>query len=199
MMTTNYKTLWEILTAILVILPFAISVWACFRQNRWPKNYHLLSPTHSNGKTIINYQDEFERFLTTWHSMLVHGSLYSNARGSWNYDQLSRLIEWGLTTSIAWKGNFGWSFQVCSCRPLQHLLLKFDLLSKILRKRYLWNWMRQKSVIPYSLQPVFDFDYISTLAVFIKTRFVIVHDYFKELISNFNIVLRTGNNLVISI
>ena len=65
MMTTNYKTLWEILTAILVILPFAISVWACFRQNRWPKNYHLLSPTHSNGKTIINYQEEFERFLTT--------------------------------------------------------------------------------------------------------------------------------------
>ena len=50
--------------------------------------------------------------------------------------------------------------------------------------------MRQKSVIPYSLQPVFDFDYISTLAVFIKTWFITVHDYFKELISNFNIVLK---------
>ena len=110
MMTTNYKTLWEILTAILVILPFAISVWACFRQNRWPKNYHLLSPTHSNGKTIINYQDEFERFLTIWHLMLVHDSLYSNARDSWNYDQLSWLFERGLTTSIAWKGNLEWSF-----------------------------------------------------------------------------------------
>lgn len=90
-MTTNYKTLWEILKAILVILTFAISVWAC-------------------GKTIINYQDEFERFLTTWHLMVVHDSLYSNARDSWNYDQLSWLFERGLTTSIAWKGNFGWSF-----------------------------------------------------------------------------------------
>ena len=141
-MTTNYKTLWEILKAILVILIFAISVWAC-------------------GKTIINYQDEFERFLTTWHLMVVHDSLYSNARDSWNYDQLSWLFERGLTTSIAWKGNFGWSFSSLLVQAVAtSLLLKVDLLSKILRRRYLWNWIRHKSVILYSLQPVFDFHWL---------------------------------------
>ena len=65
MMRINYETFWGTSTAILVILPFAISVWARFWQNCWP-NHHSLSSSRSNSK---NYHVEFEHVQTTWYLM----------------------------------------------------------------------------------------------------------------------------------
>ena len=52
MMRINYETFWGISTAILVIWPFAISVWARFWQNCWPNHYHSLSSSRSNSKKL---------------------------------------------------------------------------------------------------------------------------------------------------
>lgn len=47
LMRMNNKTFYEILTAVLAILPLN-----GFWQNHWPKNYHPLVQT---AKTVINY------------------------------------------------------------------------------------------------------------------------------------------------
>ena len=65
MIRMNYKTFCEILMATLVILPFAILVWALFRQNCWQKKSFTIIHMFKQQKTIINYHVEFEHVQTT--------------------------------------------------------------------------------------------------------------------------------------
>ena len=61
MMRMNYETFCEVLTATLVISPFAILVWVRFWKNCLTKNFHSLSSARSNGK---NYRQLSRRILT---------------------------------------------------------------------------------------------------------------------------------------
>ena len=106
MIRMNYKTLREILTAILVILPFAVSVWACFWKYCWPKNYHSLLSARSNGKNchqlscgIWTYPNYMVVDDIQWYSMTVYDSTSScsNARDGWKYHPLSWPFKRGLT------------------------------------------------------------------------------------------------------
>ena len=108
-MRMNYVTFCEILTATLVILPFAISVWTRCWPNCWPKNYHPLSSARSNGK---NYHQVSCRIRTCPNYMIVDDS--------WNYHQQS------------WP--FGRGFKVCllTCSPFSKFVkrgLNTDILS----------------------------------------------------------------------
>ena len=67
MMRMKYEPFSEIFTTILVMWPFAISIWAHLWQSWWPKKlYHSLYSARSNSKTIINYHVKFEDVQTTW-------------------------------------------------------------------------------------------------------------------------------------
>ena len=67
MMRMKYEPFSEILTTILVIWPFAISIWAHLWPSWWPKNYiiHCILLVQT-AKTIINYHVKFEDVQTTW-------------------------------------------------------------------------------------------------------------------------------------
>ena len=73
MIRMNYKTFCEILVATLVILPFAILVWALFQQNCWQKNYRSPSSTCSNSKklslTIMLNLNMFKLHNSQWYCM----------------------------------------------------------------------------------------------------------------------------------
>ena len=89
MMRKKFETFWGISTAILVLLPFTISVWARFWQNCWPNNYHSLSSSRSIAKTIMSNLDMSKLHDIWWNAMIEHDSSCSNALDSWNYRQLS--------------------------------------------------------------------------------------------------------------
>ena len=107
MMRINYETFWGISTAILVILPFAISVWARFWQNCWPNHYHSLSSSRSIAKTIMSNLNMSKLHDIWWNAMIEHDSSCSNALDSWNYRQLSWPFKRGFSFSFAtmMKGN----------------------------------------------------------------------------------------------
>ena len=104
MMRMKYEPFCEIFTAILVIWPFAISVWARFWQSWWPKNYHSLYSARSKNQKLlstITSNLKMSKIRDSWWWLMIvddnaYKSLCSNARDSWNYHQLSWSSELGL-------------------------------------------------------------------------------------------------------
>ena len=69
MMRINYEKFWEIPIPILVIMLYAISVWARFGKTADLTIIIHYPPLVQITKTIINYHDQFEYVQTTWHLM----------------------------------------------------------------------------------------------------------------------------------
>ena len=67
MMRMKYELFCDIVTAILVIWPFAISIWARLWQSWWPKKLSfIIFCSFKKPKTIINYHVKFEDVQNTW-------------------------------------------------------------------------------------------------------------------------------------
>ena len=110
MMRINYETFWEIPMPILVIMLYAILVWARFGKTADLTIIIHYPPLVQTTKAIIKYHVEFGYVQTTWdwwNVMIEHDSLCSNALDSWNYRQLSRPFKRGFSFSFAtmMKGN----------------------------------------------------------------------------------------------
>ena len=69
MMRINYETFWEIPMPILVIMLYAILVWARFGKTADLTIIIHYPPLVQTTKTIINYHVEFRYVQTTWHLM----------------------------------------------------------------------------------------------------------------------------------
>ena len=69
MMRINYETFWEIPMPILVIMLYAILVWARFGKTADLTIIIHYPPLVQTTKTIIKYHVEFGYVQTTWHLM----------------------------------------------------------------------------------------------------------------------------------
>ena len=69
MMRINYETFWEIPMPILVIMLYAILVWARFGKTADLTIIIHYPPLVQTTKTIIKYHVEFRYVQTTWHLM----------------------------------------------------------------------------------------------------------------------------------
>ena len=115
MMRINYETFWGISTAILVILPFAIS----FKQQK-------LSLTIMSNLNMSKLHDIW------WNAMIEHDSSCSNALDSWNYRQLS------------WPFKRGFSFSFATMMKGNHSAHKFRINNVFFFRCRVWCQLRLK-------------------------------------------------------
>ena len=115
-MRMTYETFCEVLTAALVILPFAISVWSRFWHNCWPKNYRN-SPDNlqkDNRGHIPLLQARHNATLQSCPMGCLSNTWYENhaALGSFLSNYPRQFPDaWNWNSSISWTtstDSFSW-------------------------------------------------------------------------------------------
>lgn len=119
MIRINYETFWGISTAILVILPFAISVWARFWQNCWPNHYHSLSSSRHLA-TMMKGNHSAQRFRIN-NVFLFRCRVWCRRRLKWYF--IERYCElWFGKMSQSFKETTVSNFQLRDYRSINRWL-----------------------------------------------------------------------------